>query len=304
MNREEARNLLGGYAAGNLTEAERRALFEAALEDQELFNELAREEPLRELLEDPAARATVLAELREIRLPWWRRPLFVAPALAAAAALVVAVIAVQPRREAKESLVAELRPPPPAAPVQGEVKETRSAPAPRRAAVREKAKEAISVPAPAPPAEPERKREAAAEAQLAEAPATVAADKAVAARAPAGAMPRMAFSAAAHRAPATPAVAVTVLRKGDDGVYDALSGRLHTGDSVRLNLVPASAGQLTVWQAEPSGGRVVLFDGPVEARKSYVVPAEGSVQSEQPGRCEILVRLGELPVVTVTLEFQ
>jgi len=34
MTPDEARKLLGGYATGSLTEAERTALFEAALEDQ------------------------------------------------------------------------------------------------------------------------------------------------------------------------------------------------------------------------------------------------------------------------------
>ena len=55
MKREDIEKLLGGYTAGTLTPAEREALFAAALEDQQLFEMLAREEPLRELLQDPAA---------------------------------------------------------------------------------------------------------------------------------------------------------------------------------------------------------------------------------------------------------
>jgi len=87
MKREDIRKLLGGYATGTLTAEERQALFEAALEDQELFDALAKEEPLRELLEDPAARARLLAALDDSplpsllgqalspanRLPWFRR---------------------------------------------------------------------------------------------------------------------------------------------------------------------------------------------------------------------------------------
>ena len=57
---DDMRRLLGGYATGTLTEAERRALFEASLHDQQLFEALADEEALRELLEDPAARAALL----------------------------------------------------------------------------------------------------------------------------------------------------------------------------------------------------------------------------------------------------
>ena len=50
MTREEARKLLGGYATGTLTEAEQAALFAMALEDQELFDELSREQALRDLM--------------------------------------------------------------------------------------------------------------------------------------------------------------------------------------------------------------------------------------------------------------
>ena len=52
---------MGGYATGTLTDAEQEALFAAALEDQELFDALAREQSLRELLRDPAAKAELLA---------------------------------------------------------------------------------------------------------------------------------------------------------------------------------------------------------------------------------------------------
>jgi hypothetical protein len=78
MMRHDAEKLLGGYAAGILTAAEKTALFSAALEHQELFEALADEEALRELLADPEARRHLLALLgdakaaKPIRL--WRRP--------------------------------------------------------------------------------------------------------------------------------------------------------------------------------------------------------------------------------------
>lgn len=50
MTRDEIRGLIGGYATGSLSEAEQKLLFEAALDDQELFDELAREQALKELL--------------------------------------------------------------------------------------------------------------------------------------------------------------------------------------------------------------------------------------------------------------
>jgi len=55
MSPEDIKKLLGGYATDTLTTEERQALFAAALEDQELFDALAREQSLRDLLRDPAA---------------------------------------------------------------------------------------------------------------------------------------------------------------------------------------------------------------------------------------------------------
>ncbi|GLH65959.1 hypothetical protein [Geothrix edaphica] len=95
MKRAEAEKLLGGHAAGILTEAERRALFEAALEHQGLFDALMDEEALRELLADPAARVQVLAALAPSAaapprlVPFWRRP----GVIGAAAGILVATTA-------------------------------------------------------------------------------------------------------------------------------------------------------------------------------------------------------------------
>ncbi len=59
MTQDEIRKLLGGYATNALTANERQILFEAALEDQELFNALQNEDALRELLDDPISREQV-----------------------------------------------------------------------------------------------------------------------------------------------------------------------------------------------------------------------------------------------------
>lgn len=72
MSREDIARLLGGYATGTLTPEERQALFAAALQDQDLFDELQREQALHDLLREPAARAQLLAALED-RLPWYRR---------------------------------------------------------------------------------------------------------------------------------------------------------------------------------------------------------------------------------------
>ena len=94
MSREDAEKLLGGYATGTLTPEERQALFAAALEDQDLYDALIREEPLRELLQDPAAKTRLRAALETTRVPWyraWRRPAALTAAVAAVAVIAVVV---------------------------------------------------------------------------------------------------------------------------------------------------------------------------------------------------------------------
>jgi hypothetical protein len=113
MSREEFEKLLGGYATGTLTAEEQQALFAAALEDQALFDALAREQVLRDLLRDPAARATVLAELDSRPaagwLTWLRRPWVAGLAMAAVAAIAVGVWQLGRKPIQKYDLVAENR---------------------------------------------------------------------------------------------------------------------------------------------------------------------------------------------------
>jgi hypothetical protein len=90
MTRDEIRSLIGGYATGSLSEAERKALFEAALGDQELFDELAREQALKEVLDGPGVKARLIGALapRRQRAGWAGAWIW-----AAAGAFAVAVIA-------------------------------------------------------------------------------------------------------------------------------------------------------------------------------------------------------------------
>lgn len=71
---DKIRLLLGGYATGTLTPEERQALMQAALADQSLFDELLREDALRETLSDPVVRAELLQALPPVepKVPWWR----------------------------------------------------------------------------------------------------------------------------------------------------------------------------------------------------------------------------------------
>jgi hypothetical protein len=91
---DEIRKLLGGYATNTLTETERRILFEAAVDDQELFDALQKEQALRDLLDDPVSRVQIRQALdKPAPAPWWSR-WWTWTAAASAVAAVVLIVAV------------------------------------------------------------------------------------------------------------------------------------------------------------------------------------------------------------------
>ncbi len=65
MADHELEHLLGGFAADTLTPEERKRLYSAALQDQQLFNALADEQALKELLADPDVRLRLLQALQQ-----------------------------------------------------------------------------------------------------------------------------------------------------------------------------------------------------------------------------------------------
>ncbi len=93
MTRDEIRGLIGAYATGSLTEAERKILFEAALEDQELFDQLAQEQALKEAIETPGARARLLSALERAQpRTWWKASWLWATAAAASVAVIAGIV--------------------------------------------------------------------------------------------------------------------------------------------------------------------------------------------------------------------
>jgi hypothetical protein len=71
MNPQDARKMVTGHSAGNLTTEERATLYHAAFEDQETFDALMEEEGLRRALEEPGRRQRLVAVLREgSATPW------------------------------------------------------------------------------------------------------------------------------------------------------------------------------------------------------------------------------------------
>lgn len=85
----DPRSLIGGHATGTLSSDEKRDLYRAALSDQDLFDALVQEEPLREALEDPVVSQRLLAVLADDR-PQAARPWFSSDWIPAAAALLLA----------------------------------------------------------------------------------------------------------------------------------------------------------------------------------------------------------------------
>ena len=65
MEPRDLEKLLGGYATNTLTTEERQALFDAALHDQTLFNTLADEQALKEVLDHPQHRQQLLRSLQQ-----------------------------------------------------------------------------------------------------------------------------------------------------------------------------------------------------------------------------------------------
>src|SRR5581483_175137 len=108
MNHQQLQRLLGGYASNTLTENERKALFEAALEDQDLFNALQQEQALKALLEDPVSRQAIRSALDEPQQAnWWSRHWLwgTAGAMAVAAGIIAIVLSRAPATKPVEIAV-------------------------------------------------------------------------------------------------------------------------------------------------------------------------------------------------------
>lgn len=63
MPSDDILDLIGRYATGSLTAHEQKRLFDAALDDQELFEQLVREQDMKQLLDQPGARDRMIRAL-------------------------------------------------------------------------------------------------------------------------------------------------------------------------------------------------------------------------------------------------
>lgn len=294
MSRDEIQKLLGGYATDTLSDAERRALFEAAIEDQELFDALAKEQALRDVLQDPSVRQQLIVALGPARESfavrawhWLRQPAALAMAGGMAALLIVAGLVLRQTRHParREVMMADALVPPPPRAAEPSIVPPRAA---QQKLFRAPAARVLrpSATLPAPPALADT-----AEARRQMLQATQ--------------MPAQSFTAksgALSRAKAAPSVAVklaveySLLLKDADGAYAPVpsSTVFHAGDSVRLQVAPSEAGYIYLFQHDATAGWNLVTSQRVEKAQLYVLPSTGGLRSDVPARLELLLVLSRL----------
>lgn len=310
MSREEIQKLLGGYATDTLSEAERRALFEAALEDQELFDALAQEQALRDVLEEPAARQHLIEALAPpVREPfaarawhWLRQPAALAMVAGAAGLLIVAGLVLRQTRHPPhdEVIVADAIAPrsaPPLEPIEPPAVAGKPKPPARLAARRAvPAPQAMASPEPPPPpaapAAPSPAKRQLLQATPEPAQTIIAQESA----------PTVAMFHAKGAAPVPAKVTVqyTLLPKGADGAYAPVPPGtvFHIGDSVRLQVDPSESGYISLFQRNADAGWDLIASQSVEKGQRYELPPAG-LQSDTPARLELLLVVSRVEPVDV-----
>ena len=315
MSREEIQKLLGGYATDTLGEAERRALFEAALEDQELFDALAKEQALRDVLQEPFARQQLLDALGPARAPvrirawqWLRRP--VALAVVGGVAILIAVVGLALRRSGTHTLrqyfiVAQVRTPPAKVFEPPPFPKNENLPAILPGPPILKPERATAMPLPPALAPASRPADAVLIGRLAQSlpPSAELARELYSRANPAAiglassALPqaraKMAPAGAAFPAARNLGVRYSLLLKSEDGQYAParLDTQFHPGDSVRLRIEPNDNGYVYLFQRDSAGGWRLASTQGVLRGQPCLLPASGALQYDQPGRKELLVVL-------------
>ena len=300
MTRDEAMKLLGGYATNSLSDEERKALLAAALDDQELFDALEREQALKDVLDDRVARAEIRQALETPTVDmtrWWTRRWAWGGASAAVAAL--ALVAVYLGSEHKAPVdVAQLGKPA-EAPVMAPANQTLppelrpAAPAPVRSQpamrakqqppvlakdalekkdavslVRSEAGPASAVTAAAPPA------------AAAPAPGTanglasgaLSVPNAMQSQAQMEAIPRDRSAFAARKAISSPLNYTLLRREADGRETPVLPADVREFDAIRVTVRPLLAGTLSVYLERKGASSLVAPLLTVNPQRSYTVP--------------------------------
>lgn len=271
--------LLGGHATGNLSEAEKEALYSAAIDDQNLFDALMEEEALKDLLEQPGVKRELIEALQPKETAWSRfRKWFTTPvawgtlgAAATAAVLLVVVAtrqATQPLGEQRtvakfEDKVAAPETPPPATPAP-----VASAPAPKQnedlpavAAVRKETEEAAA---------------AVAERDAIPPPAAAPAPKpepvAVAMAPPPPAPKRILLSESKSAEQPAQVIEYMLLKRSAQGEYEP-AATFKASDAVRIRVTAHDNGYLTLTRGP--GTSPIVNALPVMSGQTLMVPSTG-----------------------------
>jgi hypothetical protein len=329
MSRDDIQKLLGGYATDTLSEEERRALFAAALDDQELFDTLAKEQALRDVLQDPSARQQLIDALGPAREPFaaraWRRlrqPPVLAMAGGLAVLLIVGGLVLRQTKRAARPVAIMADAIAPRNELSTAASQSVPSAAPRTVFHPPAARIPKPSPLPAPPILPAQREISSA--NLSVVPATAPPPPpavALARSAPAGAaeggrqmlpampMPTHSFiaSGGARMARMSPAKAkasgasvaatrpieYTLLLKDDKGVYSQVpSGTVfRAGDSVRLQVEARQTGYIYLLQRDSTGVWNLVASQPVETAQRYELPSSDGLESDTAAHLELLLVL-------------
>jgi hypothetical protein len=298
MSRDDIQKLLGGYATGTLTVQEREALFAAALEDQQVFDALAAEQPLKDALELPGARERLIGVLAETPSPrhqgltgWLRRPAPWAIAGCAATAVIAVVLLSRPPTPPVQQVQIAVRSQPAADISQPTTEAPMPAPPkPQRIIrierpkleepVRRLASDRVGNAAPAPATlvpQPEAVSERLDVRTEAVASALTRSQQDAPAVGVVGGVPGPAASFIAS-APRPPVRYRVLLRTGDNAVKEAPpDAQFRPGESVQLAIDPEASGQVQVLRSDERSS-TVLFAGQVEPGRTYIAPTTGGIE--------------------------
>lgn len=297
MSHDQVRKLLGGYATNSLTESERAELFQAALNDQELFDALQQEEALKALLADPASRNQVQQALTrtEPSTPLWRLRAWRWGALAGAVAATVLIVAVIRLNQTPRYEVARVAPPAPTMPAD-QPRPSISPPAePKPKALRsrtESRKAVNSISTGSLSADSEQPQAAAAPPPPPAAPPAAAE------------APRLQAFREERFAPAGALLRYSVARRDGNGAYLATAADmpLAPGDAIRLNVFSAAEGHLSLDRMDRAGNWTRLFpdsgtDLKVAANASQSIPDSPIIVAEMEQKFRLtLVQLNQTPI--------
>jgi hypothetical protein len=312
MNDEYIERLLGGYATNTLTEEERKELFEAALNDQALFDALQQEEPLRDLLSDRDSRQEIAEALKrpakvEVGMPWWRqRWIWALSGAMAGGCVLVMVLSQWQAKQAGLPVVAMVKnqaPATPASPTANAIVPTRPEVEPAKKLVRRKVEMmapekaatvngpiASPVSAAPPPSLADKKAELENTLkELSAAPQGQASPQAP--MQTEGQLGRTRQGANAGLANTTIAPGAVALRGGfamakrasprpravsvvrGDAVLGAADS-VQSGDALRLRVTPSANGSLQLFQVDANTGRRALGDPfPVQGGQDVTIPS-------------------------------